>query len=120
MPAYTVHEAKTHLSKLIERGEEVVIARGDKPVVKLTAVERNSVKSKKVTRAIRSGCRLAGTPMKLLLDTHTLIWWFAGSPLFSKKALEAFGVPIFWQASCQGHAWHGYTAMPQAPLLAIV
>jgi prevent-host-death family protein len=41
MPMYTVHEAKTHLSKLIERaerGEEVVIARGDKPVVKLTMV----------------------------------------------------------------------------------
>ena len=38
MPVYTVHEAKTHLSKLIERaerGEEVIIARGDKPVVKL-------------------------------------------------------------------------------------
>ncbi len=42
MPVYTVHEAKTNLSKLIERaerGEEVVIARGDKPVVKLTTVE---------------------------------------------------------------------------------
>ena len=42
MPTYTVHEAKTHLSKLIERaerGEEVIIARGDKPVVKLTAIE---------------------------------------------------------------------------------
>jgi prevent-host-death family protein len=38
MPVYTVHEAKTNLSKLIEcaeRGEEVVIARGNKPVVKL-------------------------------------------------------------------------------------
>ncbi len=34
----TIHEAKTHLSKLIaavERGEEVVIARRDKPVVRL-------------------------------------------------------------------------------------
>jgi prevent-host-death family protein len=42
MPVYTVHEAKTNLSKLIERaerGEEAVIARGDKPVVKLTTVE---------------------------------------------------------------------------------
>jgi prevent-host-death family protein len=42
MPTYTVHEAKTHLSKLIERaerGEEVIIARGDKPVVKVTAIE---------------------------------------------------------------------------------
>ena len=36
----TIHEAKTHLSKLIaavERGEEVVIARRDKPVVRLVA-----------------------------------------------------------------------------------
>jgi prevent-host-death family protein len=45
MPVYTVHEAKTNLSKLIERaerGEEVVIARGDKPVVKLTVVGEKS------------------------------------------------------------------------------
>ena len=41
MPTYTVHHAKTHLSNLIERaeaGEEVVIARGDKPAVKLVPV----------------------------------------------------------------------------------
>lgn len=39
MTTVTVHYAKTHLSKLIaaaERGEEVVIARGDKPAVRLT------------------------------------------------------------------------------------
>jgi len=38
MPTYTVHAAKTNLSKLIERaekGEEIVIARGRKPVVRL-------------------------------------------------------------------------------------
>jgi len=43
MKQYTVHAAKTHLSRLIaeaEAGEEVVIARGDKPVVKLTLVEQ--------------------------------------------------------------------------------
>jgi prevent-host-death family protein len=43
MTTYTVHEAKTHLSKLIERaerGEEVIIARGDKPVVRMTSVEK--------------------------------------------------------------------------------
>jgi prevent-host-death family protein len=37
-----IHEAKTNLSKLIERarmGEEVVIAKAGKPVVKLTVVE---------------------------------------------------------------------------------
>jgi prevent-host-death family protein len=38
MSTFTVHEAKTNLSKLIERaeaGEEVIIARGDKPVARL-------------------------------------------------------------------------------------
>jgi prevent-host-death family protein len=37
-----IHQAKTNLSKLIEQaeaGEEVVIARNGKPVVRLTAVE---------------------------------------------------------------------------------
>lgn len=41
MATVTVHEAKTHLSRLIaaaERGEEVVISRGTTPVVKLTPV----------------------------------------------------------------------------------
>lgn len=39
---FKVHEAKTNLSKLIERalaGEDVVITRGDTPVVKLVPVE---------------------------------------------------------------------------------
>jgi prevent-host-death family protein len=38
LATYTVHAAKTHLSKLIERaekGEEIVIARGKKPVARL-------------------------------------------------------------------------------------
>jgi len=40
---FTIHAAKTNLSKLIEAalaGEEVVIAKGDKPVVKLVPVEK--------------------------------------------------------------------------------
>lgn len=45
---YTVHAAKTNLSKLIEaalKGEEVVIARGTKPVVRIVPVpqERKSI-----------------------------------------------------------------------------
>jgi prevent-host-death family protein len=38
---YTVHKAKTNLSKLLqeaENGEEVIIARGKKPVAKLVAL----------------------------------------------------------------------------------
>jgi prevent-host-death family protein len=41
MRSVTVHEAKTNLSKLIEqacRGEEVIIARGTTPVVRLVPV----------------------------------------------------------------------------------
>jgi len=41
MTIVTVHQAKTQLSKLIARaeaGEEIVIARGRQPVVKLTPI----------------------------------------------------------------------------------
>jgi prevent-host-death family protein len=39
---HTIHAAKTHLSRLVERaeaGEDVVIARGATPVVRLTPVK---------------------------------------------------------------------------------
>lgn len=42
MKIVNVHEAKTHLSRLIEEalaGEEIVIARGNEPVVRLVLVE---------------------------------------------------------------------------------
>ena len=38
MKQFSIHEAKTHLSRLIQaalRGEEIIIARGNKPVVRL-------------------------------------------------------------------------------------
>jgi prevent-host-death family protein len=38
----TIHQAKTHLSKLLRRvaaGEEIVIARGGRPVARLIPVE---------------------------------------------------------------------------------
>jgi prevent-host-death family protein len=42
METITIHKAKTQLSRLIEKacqGEEIVIARGKKPVVRLVAIE---------------------------------------------------------------------------------
>ena len=42
MKTVTIHKAKTNLSRLIEdvsNGEEVIIARGKKPVAKLVAIE---------------------------------------------------------------------------------
>jgi prevent-host-death family protein len=41
MNTVTIHEAKTHLSRLIKealRGEEIIIAKGKKPLVRLTAL----------------------------------------------------------------------------------
>lgn len=41
MPTVTIHEAKTNLSRLIEKasaGEDIVIARGSKPVARLVPV----------------------------------------------------------------------------------
>lgn len=41
MTQVTIHEAKTHLSRLIQRalqGEEIIIAKGKKPLVKLVVL----------------------------------------------------------------------------------
>ena len=43
METFNIHEAKTHLSRLIEkasRGEPFIIAKAGKPMVKVTAVEQ--------------------------------------------------------------------------------
>jgi prevent-host-death family protein len=43
MATFTIHQAKAQLSKLIARaevGEEIIIARGKKPVVRLTPVPK--------------------------------------------------------------------------------
>ena len=48
-----IHEAKTHLSKLLERvalGEEVIIAKAGKPVARLV-----SIKPKRASRRIGTG-----------------------------------------------------------------
>lgn len=42
MKVVNIHQAKTHLSKLIQEaveGEEIVIARGNQPIVRLVLVE---------------------------------------------------------------------------------
>jgi prevent-host-death family protein len=42
MQSFNIHEAKTHLSKLLEKvaaGEEVIISRAGKPVAKLVPID---------------------------------------------------------------------------------
>ena len=49
MATITIHKAKTQLSRLIEkacRGEEVIIARGKQPVVRLVAIEEKRAERK--------------------------------------------------------------------------
>jgi len=44
---YNIHEAKTHLSRLVEEaasGEEIVIAKSGRPKVKLVSIEDNPVR----------------------------------------------------------------------------
>lgn len=58
MKSVNVHEAKTHLSRLlerVERGEEVVISRAGTPVAKLVAVAA----SKRILGADRGRVRIA-------------------------------------------------------------
>ena len=50
-----VHEAKTHLSKLLRRvaaGEEIVIARGGKPVARLVPAKSKSVRKLGIDRGV--------------------------------------------------------------------
>ena len=45
MDRVNIHDAKTHLSKLVERveaGEEIVIARGGRPVARLVPLGRRT------------------------------------------------------------------------------
>ncbi len=47
MKHVTIHKAKTNLSRLIERacqGEDIIIARGKKPVVRLVAIQQEPVR----------------------------------------------------------------------------
>lgn len=59
MPQMTVHQAKTHLSNLIERacqGEEVIIARGKVPVARLVPVGK--VQGRRQPGALRGKLRV--------------------------------------------------------------
>ncbi|HEX4496850.1 MAG TPA: type II toxin-antitoxin system prevent-host-death family antitoxin [Thermoanaerobaculia bacterium] len=55
---YNVHEAKTHLSRLLERvaeGEEVIIAKSGKPIAKLVRVAVEPRKPGRLKGRIRVG-----------------------------------------------------------------
>ncbi len=58
MDSVNIHEAKTHLSKLLERvaaGEEIVIARNGQPIAKLVAVSGPARKPGRLKGRVKIG-----------------------------------------------------------------
>lgn len=78
MKPVTIHAAKTNLSRLIEQacaGEDVVIARGDTPVVRLVPVRVTRPKRK--FGAMRGRARTTGAFFDPL-SSDELAAWYAG------------------------------------------
>ena len=74
MRTVTIHVAKTQLSKLIEaalQGEEVVIAKGDKPVVRLVAIPQGQFK----LGILKRGALGAGPDFFAPMDEDELAAW---------------------------------------------
>ena len=87
MPVYTVLEAKTNLSKLIERaenGEEEVIARGEKPAVKLVPIAAS--KPKRVFGAFKGQFGVPGSFFDPLPEDELAAWEGAFSQWPDKPA----------------------------------
>jgi prevent-host-death family protein len=75
MKTFTIHEAKTNLSKLIEQacqGEEVVIARGPDPVVRLVPIA--DVKGRRQPGALRGKLRVGPEFFEPLADEELARW----------------------------------------------
>ena len=71
----TIHEAKTHLSRLLQkvaRGEEVIIARGSTPVARLAPI--GEVKGKRIPGALK-GKLLVGPEFFEPLPSEELGAW---------------------------------------------
>jgi prevent-host-death family protein len=75
MSTVTIHQAKTNLSKLIQKvaaGEEVIIARGAKPVARLVPI--GEVKGKRLPGALK-GTLLVGPEFFEPLPESELSRW---------------------------------------------
>ena len=72
---HSIHEAKTHLSRLVERacaGEEIVIARGKTPVVKL--VPTDSVVPRRQFGAMKGRARVTRKFFESLPKEELAAW----------------------------------------------
>ena len=75
MSIFTIHQAKTNLSKLIQKaaaGEEVMIARGAKPVARLVAV--GEVKGKRTPGSLKGILRVGAEFFEPLPENELTPW----------------------------------------------
>ena len=111
MRTVNIHAAKTHLSRLVEdaaAGEEIIIAKSGKPVARLCPLAE--LKKKRVlgfsrrknsgTGGFRHDVRGRDPSdvrrrmlMRILLDTHILIWAAGSSRRLDVKTLNTLGLP---------------------------
>jgi len=74
MATVTVHEAKTHLSRLIAdalAGKEVIIARGKEPVVKIVPIEK---KFKRTPGTLKGKIDIGPEFFEPLSDEELALW----------------------------------------------
>ncbi len=74
MSVVTIHQAKTNLSRLIEKaseGEEVIIARGSKPVARLVPI---TVKGKRQPGSLKGKLRVGPEFFEPLPPAELLGW----------------------------------------------
>lgn len=79
MPQINIHEAKTHLSRLVEQaaaGKEVIIAKSGKPMVKLVAIKPSSKPRK--PGALKGRISL-GKDFDQPLSPEELAAWYGGA-----------------------------------------
>ena len=74
MPTYTIHAAKTNLSKLVARaeaGEEIVLARGKEPVAKIVPLPP---KPKRVFGRLKGKGRVGPEFFEPLREDELKLW----------------------------------------------
>jgi prevent-host-death family protein len=75
VPTITIHKAKTNLSRLIERaaaGEEIIIARGSKPVARLVPI--GAVKGKRQPGSLKGKLEIGPEFFEPLPDDELAGW----------------------------------------------
>jgi len=95
MRVVTIHQAKTNLSRLIEKaseGEEVIIARGSKPVARLVPV--GEVKGKRQPGSLKGKLRVGPEFFEPLPISELTTWEEATCARYSIRTLCCGGFPM--------------------------